>query len=121
MLTTTFVTAIAIATVIFFLSGCGYKEGVLVKEPVSYLWFTGNIQEASARIDGQEPFEIKMALDVNQTSSSNADANQKYSSSIKYYSLSPGKHRVVVEKNGQIVADRVLFLGNGNIQEIQVP
>jgi hypothetical protein len=96
---------------LFCFSGCGYKEGVLIKEPVSYLWFTGNVQQAFVKIDEKEPFEIGRWV-----------AEQKSSEGkLIYYQIPPGKHRVIVEKNGKVVVDRILFVGNETIQEIQIP
>jgi hypothetical protein len=94
----------------FLISGCGYKEGVLVKEPVSYLWFTGNVQQAIVKIDNGEPFDLSRAAAV-----------QGEKEGKVYYQVPPGKHRVVVEKNGLRLVDRNLYIGDGNIQEIQIP
>lgn len=94
----------------FPLGGCGYREGVLVKEPVSYLWFTGNIEQAYARIDDKEPFEI-----------SGLSRTEGSSGSLIYYQIAPGKHRITVEKARTLVVDRILYIGNGTIQEIQLP
>jgi hypothetical protein len=96
---------------LFCISGCGYKEGVLIKEPVSYLWFTGNVQQAFVKIDGKEPFEIGRWAAEQRSSEGN----------LVYYQIPPGKHRIIVEKNGKVVVDRILFVGNENIQEIQIP
>ena len=92
------------------LPGCGYKEGVLVKEPVSYLWFTGNVQQAFVKIDDKEPFDL-----------SRATAVQEGKEGKVYYQIPPGRHRVIVEKNGLRLVDRNLYIGDGNIQEIQIP
>lgn len=93
-----------------WLPGCGYKEGVLVREPISYFWFTGNVQGAVVMIDDKPPFALTQAALDEQ------DKEGKV-----YYQTSPGKHRVVVERAGQRVVDKVLYIGNGTIQEIQIP
>ena len=87
-----------------YLSGCGYKEGVLVKDPVSYLWFTGNVAQATVMIDDQKSFAI-----------------DKGKEGLVYYQIPPGTHRIIVKKDGAVVVDRVLLIGNGTIKEIQIP
>ena len=94
----------------FCLSACGYKEGVLVKEPVSYFWFTGDVQEAMVKIDDKEPFALTKAAAFKESGEGKV-----------YYQVSPGKHRVVVEKGGQRVVDKILYVGDGTIQEIEIP
>ena len=53
-------TASALVTALIFLLiiGCGYKEGVVQDEPVSYLRFTGALQGAVVSIDDLDPFEL---------------------------------------------------------------
>ena len=92
------------------LAGCGYQEGVLVKEPASYFWFTGNFQEAWVKIDDKEPF----APGKSGTAPGSGEGKV-------YYQISPGKHRVIVERGGQKVVDKVFYVGDGTIQEIQIP
>jgi hypothetical protein len=92
------------------LSACGYREGVLVKEPVSYFWFTGDVREAVVKIDDKEPFVLTKAAALQESGEGKA-----------YYQISPGKHRVLVEKGGQKVVDKVFYVGEGTIQEIQIP
>jgi len=94
---------------------CGYREGILQKEPVSYLWFTGNVERSMVSIDGGEPFALQVTDLPRDASSKEGEA--KY----VHYKLSPGKHRITVTRDGQIVVDRVLILENENIREIQVP
>ncbi len=102
--------AVAVGITWLAAPGCGYKEGILVKEPVSYLWFTGNVEQAFVRIDGGAPFDLARA----------AEAQEMKQGKI-YYQIPPGKHRVIVEKNGVRLVDRNLYIGDGNIQEIQIP
>lgn len=82
--------------------GCGYTEGIVQKSPKSYLWFTGKTQNAFAFIDDREPFEVD---------------NRK----TTHFQIAPGKHKIIVKKNDQIVVNRVLLIGDGMTKEIQVP
>lgn len=89
---------------LFFLqiSGCGYKEGTLVKDPVSYLWFTGNITEAIVFVDDKKPFELGKE-------------------GLVYHQIPPGQHRIIVKKGQEVVVDRILIIGNEITKEIQIP
>jgi hypothetical protein len=91
-----------------FVTGCGYKEGVIQKDSVAYLWFTGNTEQSLVFLDGKEPFAL------NQTGGSEKGKPT-------YYQVPPGKHRVVVKKGNEVVVDRVLIVGDGIIKEILVP
>lgn len=86
-------------------TGCGLKEGVIQKEPKSYLWFTGNTDNAIVHIDELEPITL----------------NKKAKSDKIHYGISPGKHRIVIKKSGEVVVNRIILLGDGTIKEIQVP
>jgi hypothetical protein len=86
----------------FYIAGCGYKEGALVKDPVSYLWFTGNTSQAIVTIDDTKSFELEKE-------------------GLIHYQIPPGKHRVVVRKGSEVVVDRVLIIGNEITQEIRIP
>ncbi len=83
-------------------AGCGYREGTLVKDPVSYLWFTGNITQANVIIDDKKPFELTKE-------------------GLVYYQITPGTHRIIVKKGEEVVVDRVLIIGNETTKEIQIP
>lgn len=85
--------------------GCGLKEGVVQKEPKSYLWFTGNTPKATVYIDDLNPIIL----------------NENRGSDKIHYEISPGKHRIIVEKMGKEVVNRIVFLGNGIIKEIKIP
>jgi hypothetical protein len=98
------------STFLFWLPACGYKEGVIVKEPVSYLWFTGNVQHSTVKVDEREPFDLSKAV-----------AEQEGRDGKVYYQIPPGKHRVIVEKSGQKIVEKIFYIGDGNIQEIQIP
>lgn len=91
-----------------FLTGCGYREGVIQKDPIAYLWFTGNTEQALVSLDDKEPFVL------NRTEGTQEE-------NLTYYQVPPGKHRIVVKKGSEIVVDRVLIIGDGSIKEIRIP
>ena len=97
--------------------GCGLKEGVIQKEPKSFLWFTGNTRDAVVYIDDLNPIilnEISMSV-------SDADGNNTKKSSQVHYQISPGKHTIVVKKSGAEVVNRSILIGDGITKEIQIP
>ena len=82
--------------------GCGLKEGVVQKEAKSYLWFTGNTEDALVYIDDLDPIELGKNKEI-------------------HYKLTPGKHRVIVKKMGTKIVNRIVLLGSGIIKEIEIP
>ena len=106
---------------IFFLlilcGGCGLKEGVVQKEPMSFLWFSGNTQNAIAYIDDLAP----IILSELRNSVSGEDENSTNKSGQVHYEISPGKHTIVVKKSGEEVVNRKVLLGQGITKEIKIP
>ncbi|MFT5660863.1 MAG: hypothetical protein ACI9TV_001507 [Sulfurimonas sp.] len=84
-----------------FLSGCGYKEGVISVEGKSYVYFTGYTNDIEVSIDGGGPFKVK-----------NGKNNQ--------YVLKPGKHLIEVFRNNSTIVKREIYLGNEVGKEIGV-
>jgi len=97
--------------------GCGLKEGVIQKEQKSYLWFTGNTDNAIVYIDELEP----ITLNKTYISKGENGVKKKEISEKIHYEISPGKHRIVIKTSGEVVVNRIVLLGNGTIKEIQVP
>jgi hypothetical protein len=83
---------------------CGLREGVVQKEPQSFLWFTGNTQNAVVYIDDLAPFTLSEENDE-----------------LIHYEISPGKHEIVVKRSGNEIVNRVVLLGSGMTKEIQIP
>jgi hypothetical protein len=96
---------IIFALAVLLCGGCGLKEGIVEKEPKSYLWFTGNLKNTTIYIDNLSPIIL----------------NKENSSETVHYELSPGKHSIVVKKSGEVIVDRSVLLGNGITKEIQIP
>ncbi len=100
------------------LAGCGYREGVTVAEPGAFLAFGGNTTGAIVRIDA----DISFPLGEGHGQTTASDSGEKETRLAgTHYRLSPGLHRIQVEKNGSIVVDRELMLGDGTTREILVP
>ncbi len=98
---------------LLLVSGCGMTEGVVQKEPESYLWFTGNIENAMVYIDDLEPFLLAPPRTAGDT--------EARPSRRVHYRISPGKHTVIVKKAGREVVHRNLLLGSGLVKEIAIP
>lgn len=103
-------------TILLFVAGCGYKEGVRNTEPQSYLWFTGNTSGAVVYVDDNQPFELEAS-----TLSADSDDTDAQKKSLTYYQTTPGKHNVIVKRNGEVVVNRAFMIGNGMTKEIQIP
>jgi hypothetical protein len=86
-------------------TACGYKEGIIQSSPNSYLKFTGNTRNAFATLDGSDPFPIQGSSD-----------NGK----IIHYEISPGKHRIIIQRNNTVILDRDMLIGKGMTKEINV-
>lgn len=97
--------------------GCGLKQGVVQKEPKSFFWFTGNIENAIVYIDDLDPIVLSEKRIVKDEE---GDDNS-YSNDIIYYEINPGKHTVIVKVNGKEVVNRIVLLGDGIVKEIKIP
>lgn len=93
---------------ICFIAACGYTEGVIQKDSVAYLWFTGNTEQAFVSLDGKEFFPLSRIPESQE-------------GKLTYYQVPPGKHRVTVKKGSEVVVDRIFIVGNGTIKEVQIP
>jgi hypothetical protein len=96
------------SVLIMLLVGCGLREDVVQKEPKSFLWFTGNIQNAVVYIDDLAPIVLT------------GEVKGKKRKQV-HYAVSPGKHTIIVKKSGEEVVNRNLLLGSGITKEIQIP
>lgn len=96
----TVMTAMLLAAV-FLISGCGYKEGVVTGDTRASLYFTGNTENASVSVDGGEAFAVEPGRD-------------------HQYKIAQGKHNVKVMKNGNVVVNRDIYVGDGVAKEIDI-
>ena len=103
--------------ILLLCTGCGLKEGVVQKEPKSFLWFTGNTQNAIVYIDDLSPIILN---ESHVSAGVEGDYNKEKSDKI-HYEISPGKHSIIVKKMGEEVVNRIVFLGDGITKEIKIP
>lgn len=101
---------------LIFCGGCGLTEGVVQKEPQSFLWFTGDTTNALVYIDDLAP------IILNELSSNSANESENSTKSRKiHYGIAPGKHTIIVKKAGNEVVNRNILLGDGITKEIEIP
>ena len=95
--------------------GVGYKEGSRQLDNQSFITFTGNVNGAVAIVDGGEPFAVdSLTYKDNQ-------GNDVKKSDKTYYQVRPGRHIVVVSKDGQVKVEREILINAGSTQEVWVP
>lgn len=80
-----------------------YSSGKITAEPVSYIYFSGNITDAEVSIDGAPSFLVIKAGPKQQ------------------YKVTPGKHTIIVTKQGKVVVKRNVLLGDDHEKEINIP
>jgi hypothetical protein len=91
---------------IAFLLSCSYKETIKTGEDFAYISFSGSLKGATATIDN----EIAYNLDP-------FDGSKK---DIRF-EVKPGRHVLIIQKNGTIVVKRELMFGVGTVTEVSVP
>jgi hypothetical protein len=94
---------------------CGYKEGSRQLDNQSFLTFTGNIDGAFAVVDGGEPFPI------DPVTYKDSQGNEVKRAEKTYYQVRPGRHIVVVNRDGQVKVEREVLINAGSTKEIWVP
>lgn len=85
------------------ITACGYNSGVSTSEPVAYLYFTGEAQGSQVYIDDLAPFTVSKTGNKNQ------------------YRVIPGKHVVVIKRDGKELVKRDILLGDGHEKEFHIP
>lgn len=96
--------------------GCGeYREGIIQKAEKSFLWFTGETENAVVFVDGKEFARLSAATYVDD------QGQKKQKKDVTYYQLEPGRHEIRIEKGGNVVVNRTVLLGNQMTKEIMVP
>lgn len=104
---------------LLFLTSCGYREGVIIAERAAFVTFSGNTVGATVKIDESDFFEL---FDEEKGLTSFSDTGEKEKRlSSKHYRLTPGKHRILVKRNGVIIVDREVLLGDGITREVLLP
>lgn len=93
--------------------GCTYgkREGTIQKDSSSNIRFIGNVIDAQIQVDNGE----KITLSEKGSDRMNAFNPRKL------YQVSPGKHNVKVYRSGEIVVDKLIYVGIGEIKEVNIP
>ena len=86
------------------LAGCK-SEGIVQSDNLSYLHFSGNFKGAVASIDNGKPFSLTPGQDDNGRI---------------LYKITPGKHEIIVSRDGQILVHREVLIGKGMTKEIMI-
>ena len=103
-------------TVMLVLAGCGYQEGIRQPDRQSYIWFSGETTAALAIIDDNEPFKVEKTYSVDSETGERVSKKGR-----TLYQIKPGRHVIIVKKNGQVVVHRDLIIGAGATKEVRVP
>ena len=85
------------------ITACGYNSGVSTSEPIAYLYFTGEAKGTQVYIDDLTPFTVSDTGNKNQ------------------YQVMPGKHLVVIKREGKVLIKRDVLLGDGHEKEFYIP
>jgi len=82
-------------------AGCGYKEGISTGQQQSFIYFSGNTENITVSINDGAQFTVKSGRD-----------NQ--------YKVDEGKSTIHVYRNGKIIVEREVYIGDGVSKEIGV-
>ncbi len=93
---------ITLLSVAAFNGGCAQQTGTITKAAASYLVFVGDSTGSKVTVDDR-PFAL-----TNENSKS-------------HFALSPGVHRIKIEKLGRLVVDREILLSDRQTMEIAIP
>ena len=107
--------AIAVLLVVSFAS-CGYQEGIREPDRQSFIWFSGQTQNAVAIVDNGEPVQLGATYYVDSETGERVNKGGKI-----LYQVTPGKHEIFVKKEDRIVVHRKVLIGSGSTKEIWVP
>ena len=98
-----------------FFYNCGFREGVIQTDKQSYIWFSGNTENAIASIDNATVFKIEQNYYVDN------QGNKINKSGKALYEVKPGKHEIVVKRDNEIIVNRILMISAGATKEVKVP
>ncbi|MBU0661768.1 hypothetical protein KKG22_06375 [Patescibacteria group bacterium] len=105
--------SLVFATFLILVS-CGHREGVSQPDNPSYIWFSGNTDGTVAIIDGNESFKVDLTY-------INSEGEKVKRDGKTLYEVKPGKHEILVKRNGEVVIHRVLIINPGATKELRVP
>lgn len=89
--------------IVMLLGACGSTHGVRTSEQASFVYFSGSAKGAQVTVGDGEMFIIDKIGERN------------------LYKVASGKQQVIIKKDGVIVVDRLVLLGDGQSKEFNVP
>jgi len=96
------------------LGGCGYHEGVVVRDEMAYVQLVGDWTNVAVQIDNTEPTLLKYEPDPYDPQAPPRQPALKYA-------MATGKHTIKLYREGRLILDRVVFLSNQQTTEVRVP
>lgn len=106
---------VALVALAFCISACGFKESVVMPDKKSYLWFSGKSDDVTVIIDEQSTFDLGPSYYVD------SQGNKRAKTTPVHYEIDPGKHTIRLMRNGRLILERTLLLGNHMTTEIEIP
>lgn len=95
-----------------FIASCGSYSATTQKDPMSYIQFVG--------LQGNE----SLLLDDLETQSLSAGNFEQYNLEgvpVTKLSVKPGKHKVVIQRSGNAILDRTIYIGPDSTFEVLIP
>ena len=109
---------ILLLSFILSITGCvqGVKTGVVQKDETSYLKFTGGTR-------GNDYGAVSIIIDDGKYSFDifTNDGNVNTAKKQTLYKINPGKHRIQIYRDNNLLIDRVIFVENQVTTEINIP
>jgi len=101
---------IAIALLGMLLQGCyyGHRESNTQQPNECYIMFVGNLNDVSVSVDEQEFVPIPGRTDDPRA------AHFKYR-------VKPGNHMVTAVRDGDLILQKKIFIGQGETREVRIP
>jgi len=86
----------------------GIREEVIQKEDKSFLHFTGKTLGATVIIDDKDKILLEESKD-------GKDFSKK-----TLYQVCPGKHKLKIFKDNELIIERIIYIGNSETKEIEI-
>lgn len=109
---------------VLLMSACGYQTGQIQRQEEGFVKFTGNWENAEVQFDNRPVIHLVYKDEatgndgVYQGNETEASTRSKPALT---YSISPGKHRLKIVRDGQMVVNRVLYIGDQTTMEVAIP
>ena len=87
----------------FVLIGCfHYQEGSILKANKGFIRFVGNFEGVTIKVNDSNPIKISGKPPL-------------------LYEVNPGKHTVGVYRDGKLIIQRIMFIDNQVMTEVEIP